>query len=207
MLLSKPKYSYANLRPQFSDDATNATNHLVTNHILQNYTFDPSLGLENYSRFSVAIKNSIELNLPCLPPFRKRQPWLDVELTNLCLQYSQSRARYISAKSPANQETMSQLDLHCLVCTLPNRSNTFTLSVTTSTPSLVMGRLSWPGPPLTSLLAVRVAPMASSPLRTTLTDSSNGIPTLRIYSVLMPPPPPPRFLRQLPLSPPVPSLG
>ena len=95
MLPSKPKYSYANLRrlPQFSDHVTNATNHLVTNHILQNYTFDPALGLENYSRFSAAIKNSVELNLPYLPPFRKRQPWLDVELTKLRLQYSQSRAR------------------------------------------------------------------------------------------------------------------
>ena len=110
---SKPKYSYANLRrlPQFSDEVTNATNHLVTNHILQNCSFDPALGLQNYNRFSVAIKNSVEFNLPCLSPFRKRQPWLDVDLTNLRLQYSQSRARYLSAKSPANQETMSQLAL------------------------------------------------------------------------------------------------
>jgi hypothetical protein len=57
---------------------------LHIDHILQNYSLDPAaLGLENYSRFSAAIMNSIQLNLPCLPPFHKRQPWLDIDLAKL----------------------------------------------------------------------------------------------------------------------------
>ena len=66
---TKVKYSYANLRrlPQFSDDAITAVNHLlVTNHILQNYTLEPALGLQNYSLFSAAVKNSIEFVNPSL---------------------------------------------------------------------------------------------------------------------------------------------
>ena len=112
MVPTKVKYSYANLRrlPQFSDDAITAVNHLlVTNHILQNYTLEPALGLQNYSLFSAAVKNSIELNLPsaavknsnelnlpCLPPFHKQQPWLDAQLSNLRHQYSHSRAQYLT---------------------------------------------------------------------------------------------------------------
>ena len=55
MVPTKVKYSYAKLRrlPQFYDDAITAVNHLlVTNHILQNYTLEPALELQNYSLFS-----------------------------------------------------------------------------------------------------------------------------------------------------------
>ena len=65
MVPAKVKNSYANLRrlPQFSDDTTTAVNNLTTNHILQNYTLDPALGLQNYSIFSAAVSNSIKLNM------------------------------------------------------------------------------------------------------------------------------------------------
>jgi hypothetical protein len=65
MVPAKVKNSYANLRrlPQFSDDTTTAVNNLMTNHILQNYTLDPALELQNYSLFSAAVSNSIKLNM------------------------------------------------------------------------------------------------------------------------------------------------
>ena len=116
----------------------------MTDHILQNYSLNPALGLENYSRFSAAIVNNIQLNLPCLPQFHKRQPWLDVELANLLLEYFRSRSQYLSARSPTNQDSMP---FACLICTLPSKNNTFIPSVTTSTLSLVMGKLNLHGLP------------------------------------------------------------
>ena len=105
------KRDYANLRvlPQFSVDAVNEANQRVTRHILQNYSFDPSLGLTNYSNFSEAVKNSIAATVPCLPPFRKRQPWVTLELTCLRNEYYQSRVRFLSLRSESNQMCMSQL--------------------------------------------------------------------------------------------------
>eukprot|EP01036_Dinobryon_divergens_P035804 gene35804-46463_t len=72
-------------------------------------THDPALGLANYSRFTSAVKNSNQLNPPCIPPFRKRQPWMNLELTQLCLEYSQSRVRFLSAQNTTNRDFMSNL--------------------------------------------------------------------------------------------------
>ena len=107
------RHSYAGLRvlPQFSDDIVNEANQRVTRHILQNYNFDPAIGLANYGNFSEAVRNSVRLNVPCLAPLRKRKPWITPELTQIRLDYSQSRIRYCSAKSEANKLSMGQLAL------------------------------------------------------------------------------------------------
>ena len=88
VLAQSKKHSYANLRvlPKFSDDDVNEANQRVTRHILQNYTFDPAIGLTNYSNFSAAVRNSVRLNVPCIAPFKKRQPWITPELTQIRLE-------------------------------------------------------------------------------------------------------------------------
>ena len=92
VMAQSKKHSYTNLRvlPQFSVDGISEANSRVTRHILQNYTFNPTIGLANYGNFSVAVKNSVDLHVPFLAPFRKRRPWITPEITQIRLEYSQS---------------------------------------------------------------------------------------------------------------------
>ena len=108
------KRDYANLcvLPQFSVDAVNEANQRVTRHILQNYSFDPNLGLGNYSNLSEAVKNSVAANVPCLPSFRKRQPCVTPELAHLRNEYYQSRVRFLSLQPDVYESACSSNGRH-----------------------------------------------------------------------------------------------
>ena len=60
---------------------------------------------------TVAVKSSVQLNVPCIASFRKRQPWITPELIQIRLEYSRSRLRYCSVKSDTNRLIMGQLAL------------------------------------------------------------------------------------------------
>ena len=142
------RHSFAGLRvfPQFSDDVVNEANQRVFHHILQNYNFDPAIGLANYGNFSEAVRNSVRLNVSCLALFRKRQPWftypgtrsdplgvfpiippsLFIHMSNM---YNSQREKYlhsicndIEALTGDNQAKLAWAAINKLTC-LKSRSN------------------------------------------------------------------------------------
>ena len=105
------RFNYAILRIKSEDDIPALEiNTQITDHIIANCSIDQAQPLNvNYDCLSVAIKDSLNAYLPCLPSLRKRQPWVGVDLQNLRYQYIQSRVRFRDLRSKASKDAMSTL--------------------------------------------------------------------------------------------------